>query len=82
MLPFIQCHQVCGRAEAGGFKKPVSRESDGAAEAVETRQSHAEAKMSRVSFTVSFFKKAVFTHSAGRVVSLTSAKVRGVAADR
>src|SRR6266566_1006667 len=26
-LPFIQCHHVCGLAESGGLRKPVSNES-------------------------------------------------------
>jgi hypothetical protein len=35
-FPFIQCHQVCGLAESGGSRKPVSSESTVARAAVAT----------------------------------------------
>ena len=31
MLPFIQCHQVCGLAESGGAAKPRASSSAGSA---------------------------------------------------
>jgi len=37
ILPFIQCHQVCGWAESGGLRKPVTSGSGGAAVAASTR---------------------------------------------
>ena len=42
ILPFIQCHQGCGRAESGGLCKPVSRGSTGAAEALTASKTDAQ----------------------------------------
>ena len=44
MLPFIQCHHVCGLAESGGLRKLFSNEPTDAAEAVSARHSQAEQK--------------------------------------
>src|SRR5665213_886963 len=46
MLPFIQCHQVCGRAEFGGLRKPDSNGSADAAAAVGTKHSQTEREKS------------------------------------
>ena len=51
-LPFIQCHQVCGLAESGGLRKPVSSGSARAVDAVKPRQSKTDLKKTGDSFII------------------------------
>src|SRR5580700_305099 len=47
MFPFIHCHQVCGLADSGGLRKPVSNESASAVNAVRARLSRTEPRKRR-----------------------------------
>ena len=51
MLPFIQCHHVCGLAESGGLRKPEASGSAGAAAAASVNNTAARiGKRIRVGF--------------------------------
>ena len=56
MLPFIQCHHVCGFAESGGLRKPVFNGSVDAAEAVRIRHNRAKQTDTRFFIVFPFIK--------------------------
>jgi hypothetical protein len=42
MLPFIHCHHVCGLADSGGLRKPISNESANEEDTVRPRHNRAK----------------------------------------
>src|SRR4051794_7011217 len=55
MLPFIQCHQVCGLAESGGVRKPDRNTSLGAADADRERPSNVAPRIPQDTFRILLF---------------------------
>jgi hypothetical protein len=69
MLPFIQCHQVCGLAEFGGLRNPVSSELVEAWAAVKAAHSQAEHSSRRSNFMMLIWKTfQAMAHSAAQAI--------------